>query len=134
MTMGDDEPARRSSDPWLVQRAVLGQLIRSQRQLANLSLRELGQLTGVSNAYLSQIERGMHTPTVRVLRAIAGALDISADALLDSADTETAQRPGDPLPVSTEASIRADPRLTDEQKRALLVVYRSYVEGTDERG
>ena len=63
-------------DAWRMQLGVLGQVIRSQRNLAKLSLRELAALTDVSNAYLSQVERGMHEPSVRVLRSIAEALSI----------------------------------------------------------
>ena len=110
---------------WRAQLGALGQVIRTQRQLAKLSLRELAALTDVSNAYLSQIERGMHQPSVRVLRAIAEALDVPPDSLLREAglldpEPESADAP------STEAAIRADSRLTDAQKEALLSVYRSY--------
>jgi transcriptional regulator with XRE-family HTH domain len=112
-------------DAWRAQVGALGRIIRTQRQLAKLSLRELAALTDVSNAYLSQIERGMHQPSVRVLRAIAEALGLPPDALLREAglldpQEETADTP------STEAAIRADARLTDAQKEALLSVYRSY--------
>ena len=61
-------------DPWSPQRKLLGEFIRTQRRLANLSLRELAARTAVSNPYLSQIERGLHEPSVRVLKAIASAL------------------------------------------------------------
>jgi len=104
---------------------ALGAFIRAQRRLANLSLRQMADLAHVSNPYLSQLERGLHEPSVRVLQAIAHALDLSADALLAQAgmtdDEELA-----PESVSTEAAIRRDPDLTDDQKQALLVVYRSY--------
>ncbi len=102
----------------------LGSFIRAQRKLANLSLRQAAALANVSNPYLSQIERGLHEPSVRVLRSIAKALDVSAEALLGSAgllEDDAASSPTD-----TEAAIRADPALTDEQKQALLSVYRSY--------
>ena len=102
-----------------------GAFIRAQRRLANLSLRQMADLAHVSNPYLSQLERGLHEPSVRVLQAIAHALDLSADALLAQAgmtdDEELA-----PESVSTEAAIRRDPDLTDDQKQALLAVYRSY--------
>jgi transcriptional regulator with XRE-family HTH domain len=112
---------------------ALGDFIRAQRQLANLSLRQMSALTEVSNPYLSQIERGLHEPSVRVLKAIAAALNISAENLLaqsgllegdDDAEIDTAKL--------TEAAIRADSRLTEAQKRALLSVYRSYVEANTE--
>ena len=80
-------------------------------------------MTDLSNAYLSQIERGMHEPSVRVLRSIAQALDLSANTLLAQAglvDGATTARP-------TEEAIRADPVLSNEQKQALLAVYRSYI-------
>ncbi len=86
-----------------------------------MSLRELAALTDVSNAYLSQIERGMHEPSVRVLRAIAEALDLPPDALLREAGLlDPEPEPTDAR--STEAAIRADSRLTDAQKEALLGV------------
>ena len=64
---------------------TLGSFIRSQRRLANLTLREMAELAKVSNPYLSQIERGLHEPSVRVLRSIASALNISAETLLAQA-------------------------------------------------
>src|SRR5207248_7570789 len=102
-------------DPWKAQLRSLGELIRSQRQLARLSLRDLSDLTQVSNAYLSQIERGLHEPSVRVIRSIAEALHVSAETLLTQAGLvdEDDRRE---KPASTEAAIRADPRLTDSQK------------------
>ena len=72
-------------DAWRAQVLALGEVIRAQRQLAKLSLRDLAALTDVSNAYLSQVERGMHEPSVRVLRAIGEALELPADALLREA-------------------------------------------------
>jgi transcriptional regulator with XRE-family HTH domain len=112
-------------DPWRAQLLALGRAIRTQRQLSQLSLRDLAALTDVSNAYLSQIERGMHEPSVRVLRAVAEALDMPADTLLREAgllgdDGEHADA------ASAEAAIRNDPNLTDAHKEALLGVYRSY--------
>ena len=108
----------------------LGEYIRLQRQMADLSLRGMADLTKVSNAYLSQIERGLHQPSLRVLQAIAEALDIPADALLAQAgvmspasDTPAGSRSG------TEAAIRSDPDLTTEEREALLRIYRSFVEG-----
>jgi transcriptional regulator with XRE-family HTH domain len=105
---------------------LLGAFIRAQRQMANLSLRELSAMTEVSNPYLSQIERGLSEPSARVLNAIAQALNLSAEALFAQAGliTESTQPDDD----ATETALRTDPRLTDPQKRALLTVYRSYIE------
>jgi transcriptional regulator with XRE-family HTH domain len=105
----------------------LGAFIRAQRQLANLSLRQMADLAHVSNPYLSQLERGLHEPSVRVLQSISRALNLSAETLLAHAgvvDEPTAREAAD-----TEAAIRRDRSLTDEQKQALLSVYRSYVQG-----
>jgi transcriptional regulator with XRE-family HTH domain len=107
----------------------LGAFIRTQRRLANLSLRDLAELTNVSNPYLSQIERGLHAPSVRVLRSIARALNLSAETLLAQAgllEGETAVVDPSP-PLATEAAIRADRRLSQAQKEALLSVYRSFL-------
>lgn len=106
-------------------RNILGSFIRAQRQMANLSLRELAALTEISNPYLSQIERGLSAPSGRVLKAIADALDLSAEALFTQAGfmSETPARDD----TTTETAIRTDPRLDESQKLALLAVYRSYV-------
>lgn len=101
--------------------------------MADLSLRRLAELTNVSNAYLSQIERGLHQPSIRVLRAIAGALNLSADTLLAqaglrSAAADAVARSAVGESVSTEAAILSDPHLTDDQRDVLLRVYRSFVE------
>jgi len=116
-------------DTWRVHLEALGELIRSQRKLARLSLRELAARTHVSNPYLSQLERGLHAPSVRVLTSIARALNMSAETLLAQAgivDEDRVEADG-PATVSTEAAIRADPHLVNDQKEALLAVYRSYV-------
>jgi transcriptional regulator with XRE-family HTH domain len=107
----------------------LGAFIRSQRRLANLSLRQLADLTEVSNPYLSQIERGLHEPSVRVLRSIARALNVSAETLLAQAGLLSEEAGGAPVDdgAATEAAICADPALTEPQKTALLGVYRSYL-------
>jgi transcriptional regulator with XRE-family HTH domain len=108
----------------------LGTVIREQRKLAELSLRDLAARTNVSNPYLSQLERGLHEPSVRVLKAIAAALNMSAEALMVQAGLLDA--PGADGSATTVAeAVRADPLLTDEQKTALLAVYRSYVQGNE---
>ena len=120
---------------WSAQVNALGGFIRAQRQLANLSLREMAAMTSVSNAYLSQVERGLHQPSLKVLHSIADALQLSTEQLLSQAGwtrgyAEGADTNGEAAgPVSsTEDAIRADPRLTPEQRTALLGVYRSFVD------
>jgi transcriptional regulator with XRE-family HTH domain len=104
---------------------LLGAFIRAQRQMANLSLRELSAMTEVSNPYLSQIERGLSEPSARVLKSIAQALNLSAEALFAQAGLmpESTQADQD----ETETVLRMDRRLTEPQKQALLAVYRSYI-------
>src|SRR5438132_14061346 len=108
-----------TDDPWQAQLEALGEFIRSQRKMAQLSLRELADRTHVSNPYLSQIERGLHEPSVRVLKAIAGALNLSAETLLAEAGLlEENEQPADDG-FGTEAAIRGDSRLS-EQPNAIL--------------
>jgi len=121
---------RRMNEPWDSQMEALGAFIRRQRQLANLSLRQLADRTKLSNPYLSQIERGLHQPSVRVIRLISEALNVSAETLLAHAgllhhkEPSTDESAG-PDQVSVEAAIQAESRLTDEQKSALIAVLRS---------
>ena len=106
---------------------ALGQFIRTQRKLAELSQRELAKLTDLSNPYVSQLERGLHEPSIRVLRSLANALNVRAETLLSHAgllDVDTDEGP------STEEAINTDPNLTDQQKQALLSVYQSFVAET----
>jgi transcriptional regulator with XRE-family HTH domain len=109
---------------------ALGELIRAQRQQAELTLRELAARTNVSNPYLSQIERGLHEPSVRVLKAIAGALNLSAESLLQQAGLLEGTAAHPPPPPSVEEAVRADPRLTADQRAALLSVYKSFIDDT----
>ena len=113
-------------DAWRAQIEALGSFIHSQRKLAQLSLRELAELTNLSNAYLSQVERGLHEPSVRVLKSIATALDLSAETLLEHAGLLDEERSAEGGPTATEAAIRADRTLSESQKEALLAVFRSY--------
>lgn len=108
---------------------ALGELIRAQRHQAELTLRELAARTNVSNPYLSQIERGLHEPSVRVLKAIAGALNLSAESLLQQAGLLEGDD-GDPAPPppTVEEAVKADRRLSADQRAALLSVYRSFIE------
>jgi transcriptional regulator with XRE-family HTH domain len=124
-------------DAWEAQRESLGAFIRERRKQANLSLRQLAELTSLSNPYLSQVERGLHQPSVRVLRAISDALNLSAETLLAQAGLIDAMAGGTGTRTSvataedgtavpdTERAIRADKRLSEDQKSALIVVYRS---------
>jgi transcriptional regulator with XRE-family HTH domain len=112
---------------------ILGSFIKAQRQMANLSLRQLSALTEVSNPYLSQIERGLHEPSMRVLKSIADALNVSAETLLKQAGLVNEVVDDDEqVSETTEAAIRNDRRLSESQKRALLSVYRSYIAASDE--
>jgi transcriptional regulator with XRE-family HTH domain len=122
------------TDAWDAQMKALGSFIRSQRKLANLSLRQLADLTSLSNPYLSQIERGLHQPSVRVLRLLADALNVSAETLLAEAGllehgADAVRGEPDSGHGSVETVIRADTKLDDEQKAALLAVYRSMLKG-----
>jgi transcriptional regulator with XRE-family HTH domain len=118
------------NEPWDSQMASLGAYIRDKRKLANLSLRQLAERTKLSNPYLSQIERGLHQPSVRVIRLISDALNVSTETLLAQAgllhhrDSDS-DGTGRTQPVSIEAAIQAESRLTDEQKNALIAVLRS---------
>jgi transcriptional regulator with XRE-family HTH domain len=122
-------------DAWQAQREALGAFIRTQRRMANLSLRQLAELTQLSNPYLSQIERGLHQPSVRVLKQISDALNLSAETLMAQAGLIDAVAAGPagsgegaqagPKAPLTEDAIRSDERLSDEQKAALIAVYRS---------
>jgi len=117
------------SDPWTAQTTeALGAFIRSQRELSQLSLRQLAEMTKLSHPYLSQVERGMHQPSVRVLKLLSEALNVSAETLLMQAgllegngeaasDAEVTER--------AKAAIRADRRLSNEQQAALIAVYDS---------
>lgn len=118
-----------AEDPWSEQVEALGRLIHTQRKLAKLSLRELAGLSDVSNAYLSQLERGLHQPSMRVVTQVARALGIPAETLLAQAGLLDDDRPepsAAPEPGAAEAAIRADPGLTEAQREALLAVYRSF--------
>jgi transcriptional regulator with XRE-family HTH domain len=103
--------------------ADLGSFIRQQRRLAQLSLRQLAELTDVSNAYLSQVERGLYRPSAQVLKSIADALHLSAETVYRQAGLLDADAV--PERPSVEEVIGLDEHLTEEQKQALLGVYRS---------
>ncbi len=101
----------------------LGGFIREQRRLAEMSLRRLSEVAGISNPYLSQIERGLRKPSAEILQQIARGLSISAETLYVQAGIldEKSER------SDLVAAIRSAPELNDVQKRALLEVYKSFV-------
>lgn len=101
----------------------LGTFIREQRRSARLSLRKLSDLAGISNPYLSQIERGLRKPSAEILQAIAKALRISAETLYVRAGILDEDRDHDLV-----AEILKDQNITERQKQALIDHYRSYVE------
>jgi len=116
------------TDPWTAQTAALGAFIRSQRELAKLSLRQLAEMTKLSHPYLSQVERGMHQPSVRVLKQLSAALGVSAETLLMQAGLlEGDDQAGSDADMTerVKAAIRADSRLNREQQTALIAVYDS---------
>ncbi|MDT0202652.1 helix-turn-helix domain-containing protein [Nocardioides sp. AE5] len=114
---------------------TLGDYLKEQRTLAQLSLRQLSEQAGVSNPYLSQIERGLRKPSADVLQQIAKALRISAEQLYIRAGILS---PDAGAGSSVELAILADNRLTERQKQSLLDVYSSFlalngpVEGDEE--
>jgi transcriptional regulator with XRE-family HTH domain len=106
----------------------LGEFIASQRRAAELSLRQLADQTGVSNPYLSQIERGLRKPSAEVLQQLSKALRVSAETLYVRAgilDPEEHQS------TSVEMAVLADQAITERQKSVLIDVYRSFVNGND---
>ena len=110
--------------------AALGDYLREQRQNARLSLRQLSELAGVSNPYLSQIERGLKRPSAEILQQLAKGLEVSAETLYVKAgileEHPTASAPA----VDVRRAIAADPALTSRQKTTLLEVYESFVGAT----
>jgi transcriptional regulator with XRE-family HTH domain len=116
------------TEPGDSQMEALGSFIRSKRKLANMSLRQLAERTRLSNPYLSQIERGLHQPSVRVIRLISDALNVSTETLLTHAGLLRHDRGGDGAgtqPPGVEEAVRGDGRLSAEQQSALIAVFRS---------
>jgi transcriptional regulator with XRE-family HTH domain len=105
---------------------TLGEIIRRQRELAELPMRQLATMVGISNPYLSQIERGLRAPSEQVLEAIAEGLQTSADALQEQAK---AMSPKAPAPAVVSA-IEADPDLTTRQRQALVEAYTAMTQVT----
>jgi transcriptional regulator with XRE-family HTH domain len=121
-----------NEQPWDSQMQALGAFIRDKRKMANLSLRQLAERTKLSNPYLSQIERGLHQPSVRVIRLISEALNVSTESLLTHAGLlrhgdnagQQAEAGTDRAP-DVEQAIEAEDRLTEQQKNALIAVFHS---------
>src|SRR4051794_3705171 len=113
--MADGAPAER-----------LGEIIRRQRELSELSMRQFAALAGISNPYLSQIERGLREPSERVLEAIAATLQVSAETLYEQAGVTVGE---EPVISAVEEAVREDPRLTGRQRQALREVYRAFAGG-----
>jgi transcriptional regulator with XRE-family HTH domain len=101
----------------------LGEFIRTQREVARMSVRRLAEVAGVSNPYLSQIERGLRKPSADILQQIAKALQISAETLYERAGLLNP----DANARGVREAIAADPLLSPEQQQALLNVYESFV-------
>lgn len=101
----------------------LGEFIRTQRERANLSLRRLAEKAGISNPYLSQIERGIRKPSAEILKSLSRALEISANSLYSKAGLIDEE----PMPPTVFEAVGADARLSGDQKRVLLDMYRALV-------
>jgi transcriptional regulator with XRE-family HTH domain len=109
-----------------IQKVVeLGSFIREQRQRAQMSLRTVANLSGISNPYLSQIERGLRKPSAEILQGIAKALKISAETLYVKAGILEETRAADVV-----AAIQSDERLDRRQKDALINIFESYVQSS----
>ena len=100
----------------------LGAFIKEQRTRSALSVRKLADQAGISNPYLSQIERGLRKPSAEILKSLARALEISTESLYERAGLlDDVERSG------VEESIESDPSLTKTQKQALMEIYRSFI-------
>lgn len=107
----------------------LGAYLREQREAAQMSVRQVAKAAGISNPYLSQIERGLRKPSAEILQQIAKGLRISAEQVYVRAGILDDRAAGESvdLPHDVTVAIMADPRLNDRQRRVLLDVYRSFV-------
>ena len=99
----------------------LGEFIRDQRRVGHLSLRKLSEMAGISNPYLSQIERGLRKPSAEILQQIARALEISSETLYIRAGILEEREGADLV-----SEIRRDPDLSEEQKKTLIRIYSSF--------
>ena len=119
-----DDDARSDSDERHDRLVDLGAFIRSQRELARMSVRKLADVAGVSNPYLSQIERGIRRPSADILQQLAEALRISVETLYVRAGILQPSRTHEPTVIE---AIERDPVLSPEQKQALINVYESFL-------
>lgn len=110
-------------------RLTLGGIIRHQRELHELSIRRFAEMVGISNPYLSQIERGLRDPSEKVVDAIARNLDLSVDALYEQAGLDVMS---DADEQAVRDAVRADRRLTARQRQALLEVYDAFLRANGE--
>jgi transcriptional regulator with XRE-family HTH domain len=117
-----DEDGAKGNTAW----RTLGEFIRGQRELANLSMRQLAEIAKISNPYLSQVERGLYKPSADVLKNIANALHISAETMYTQAGLLDGTPESAENHHGVEHAIKLDPRLTVDQKEALIRIYRSF--------
>jgi transcriptional regulator with XRE-family HTH domain len=111
------------------ERPTLGEIIRAQRELNEMSMRQFAAMVGISNPYLSQIERNLRRPSEKVMDNIARSLRMSADALYEQAGILSDEDEESPV---VEA-IRKDPNLSDRQRRSLIEIYEAFVAGRQRR-
>lgn len=114
------------------QKELLGEFIKSQRKLARLSLRDLAERTNISNPYLSQIERGLHEPSIRILRSIAKALNLSLGSLIVQFGLaeDVAETSPEHTHSNVETAIYLDNNLSQYQKEVLIATYRNFTQGS----
>ena len=118
------QPMDSPEEIWKQHLRTLGGYIKAQRQISQLTQRELARLADLSDTYMSQLERGMHEPSIRVLKSLAESLGIRPDQLIMYASGLST----DEADVDTEEAIRRDARLTASQRRAMESVLRSYLD------
>lgn len=123
--MGDNE---RTGNEDAQRASSLGEFVAAQRRAAQMSLRQLAERAGISNPYVSQIERGLRKPSAEVLQSLATALSVSAETLFARAGIID---PDVERPTSVPGAVRHDQRLSEAQKRALIEVYLAFTTGTD---